>query len=183
MTQANLPPPPSLLTAARLSNLGNRVVSTASATYGRLGLGYLHARIVLLLGRQPDLSAARVAEQLEADPGAVSRAVNTLKLQGLLKNTPGPARALFLTSQGWEYHRRVAALSEERERRLLQGIPEAELAAFLATLDRLVENLGGLGQLAEDYALVLQGAGLSPTVLAEPDPSSEDPRGLEASLK
>ena len=183
MTQANASLRNSTLIAARISNLGNRVVSTASATYGRLGLGYLHARLIHLLGRRPDLTAARVAEHLEADPGAVSRAVNTLKSEGLVQNAASPTRALSLTAEGWAFHRQVMALSEERERRLLHDIPAAEMTAFLATLDRLVENLGGLAQLAEDVDPVLNHAGLSRLVLDEIDSPPGGGRGLEASAK
>jgi DNA-binding MarR family transcriptional regulator len=180
MTQATPSSPNSTLIAARLSNLGNRVVSTASATYGRLGLGYLHARMIHLLGRRPDLTAARVAESLEADPGAVSRAVNALKCEGLLQNV-SPTRTLSLTAEGWEFHRQVMALSEERERRLLQDIPPAEMSAFLVTLDRLAENLADLAQLAEDVDPVLNRAGLSRRVLDDLVSPSEDASAADTS--
>ena len=53
----------STVIATRVNWLGNRLVTTASATYGQIGLGFLDARLLLLLGRRPRSSSRRASRK------------------------------------------------------------------------------------------------------------------------
>src|ERR1700761_6747029 len=85
--------------ATRVSWLSSKLVSTATATYGELGLGFLNARIILALGRRPQITAARLAEVIGVDPAAVSRALRELKARKLVEEAKGAVRYLNLTAE------------------------------------------------------------------------------------
>src|SRR3569832_1919452 len=90
----------STVIATRVNWLGNRLVFSVSASFGQIGLGFLDARLLLLRGRRPDITAARIAEIVGVDAAAVSRAVKSLKGRHLITEARGPLRSLSLTDQG-----------------------------------------------------------------------------------
>jgi DNA-binding MarR family transcriptional regulator len=135
--------------ATRLNWLGNRLVTTASATFGQIGLGFLDARLLLLLGRRSDITAARVAEILGVDAAAISRAVKSLKERGLIAEARGPLRSLSLTDSGRALWRQIEAISDEREARLLHGFTEEEAEMTLSFLSRMLENMAEVALLAD----------------------------------
>jgi DNA-binding MarR family transcriptional regulator len=145
----------STIIATRVNWLGNRLVTTASATYGQLGLGFLDARILYLLGRRPDITAARIAEIIGVDAAAVSRAVKSLKARKLIAEARGPLRSLSLTEEGWPLCRQTEKLSDEREVRLLQGFTETEAEQMLTLLNRMLDNMGDVAMLAEQVPDVI----------------------------
>jgi DNA-binding MarR family transcriptional regulator len=146
----------STIIATRVNWLGNRLVTTASATYGQIGLGFLDARLLYLLGRRPDITAARIAEIIGVDAAAVSRAVKSLKARKLIAEARGPLRSLSLTQEGWVLCRLTEKISDEREIRLLRGFTEAEAEQMLDLLNRLLDNMGEVALLAEQVTSVLK---------------------------
>jgi len=70
----------STVIATRVNWLGNRLVTTASATYGQIGLGFLDARLLLLLGRRPDITAARIVSSDLGDPEFESKLLARVRL-------------------------------------------------------------------------------------------------------
>jgi len=138
--------------STRVNWLGNRLVTTASATYGRIGLGFLDARLLHLLGRRADLTAARIAEIIGVDAAAVSRAVKALKARKLIAEASGPMRSLSLTEEGWILCRLAEKISDEREARLLRGLTDAEAEYLLDGLNRLLDNMDDVALLAEQAA-------------------------------
>ena len=141
--------------ATRINWLGNRLVTSASATYGQIGLGFLDARLVNLLGRRPDITAARISEILGVDAAAVSRAVTTLKGRKLIAEARGPLRALSLTDEGRAVGRHTGRISDEREARLLRGFSEQETEQMLSLLNRLLENMTEVALIAEQITDVI----------------------------
>jgi DNA-binding MarR family transcriptional regulator len=135
--------------ATRVNWLGNRLVTTASATFGQIGLGFLDARILYLLGRRPDITAARIAEILGVDAAAISRAVKSLKARKLIAEARAALRVLSLTEDGWAMCRLAEKISDEREMRLLRGFSEEEAQQMLALLNRMLDNMGEVALLAE----------------------------------
>ena len=142
----------STIIATRVNWLGNRLVTTASATYGQIGLGFLDARLLLLLGRRPDITAARIAEILGVDAAAVSRAVKSLKARKLIAEARGPLRSLSLTDEGWALERQIEKISDEREVRLLRGFSEDEAEHVLNYLQRMLDNMGDVAALADEVS-------------------------------
>lgn len=139
----------SAIITTRVNWLGNRLVTTASATYGQIGLGFLDARLLLLLGRRPEITAARIAEILGVDAAAISRAVKSLKGRRLISEARGPLRALSLTEGGRALWRQIETISEEREKRLLHGFTDDETELALNLLNRMLDNMDEVALLAD----------------------------------
>jgi DNA-binding MarR family transcriptional regulator len=148
----------STIIATRVNWLGNRLVTTASATYGQIGLGFLDARLLYLLGRRPDITAARIAEIIGVDAAAVSRAVKSLKARKLIAEARGPLRSLSLTDDGWALCHLTEKISDEREVRLLRGFSDSEAEQMLVLLNRMLDNMGDVALLAEQVPEVVSQA-------------------------
>ena len=138
--------------ATRVNWLSSKLVSTATATYGELGLGFLNARILLALGRRPQITAARLAEVIGVDPAAVSRALRELKARKLVEEAKGPVRSLSLTLDGQQLRTQVEAISDARETRMLQGFTEAEADKMFQYLERMLAQMEEVAALAEELA-------------------------------
>ena len=132
--------------------MSSKLVSTATATYGELGLGFLNARILLALGRRPQITAARLAEVIGVDPAAVSRALRELKARKLVEEAKGPVRSLSLTPDGQQLRTQVEAISDARETRMLQGFTEAEADKMFQYLERMLAQMEEVAALAEELA-------------------------------
>jgi DNA-binding MarR family transcriptional regulator len=143
------------LIATRINWLGNRLVTTASATYGQIGLGFLHARLLYLLGRRPDITAARISEIVGVDAAAVSRAVKALKARKLITEASGPIRSLSLTDEGRVLSGLTETIADKREQRLLRGFNDAEAKQLLSLLNRMLDNMGDVALLAEEAPLAI----------------------------
>jgi DNA-binding MarR family transcriptional regulator len=138
--------------ATRVNWLSSRLVSTATATYGELGLGFLNARIILALGRRPQITAARLAEVIGVDPAAVSRALRELRSRKLVDEAKGAVRSLSLTPAGAALRGQVEALSDERETRMLDGFTEEEADQMFQYLERMLTHMDEVAALAEELA-------------------------------
>ena len=143
------------IVGTRLNWLGNRLVTTASATYGQIGLGFLDARLVNLLSRRPDITAARISEIIGVDAAAVSRAVKSLKERKLIAEARGPLRSLSLTEEGRALSRQTGRIADEREARLLRGFSEQEAEVLLGMVNRMLENMDEVAQIAEQVPEVI----------------------------
>ena len=83
----------------RLSVLSNRVSSTIAAVYAdRFSLTIPEWRVIAVLGRFPDLSAAELVQRTEMDKVAISRAVSRLLKTGRIRRQvfPGDRRRSLL---------------------------------------------------------------------------------------
>jgi DNA-binding MarR family transcriptional regulator len=136
------------LVATRINWLGNRLVTTASATYGQIGLGFLHARLLYLLQRRPDITAARISDIIGVDAAAVSRAVKALRARKLIRQAAGPVRSLSLTDEGRRLSGLIETIADEREQRLLRGFSAGETEQLLSLLNRMLDNMDDVAHLA-----------------------------------
>ncbi len=137
--------------SGRLGGLSVRLVATASATYARMGLGSVEARVILALGAGPQ-TASQMGKLIGVDRAAVCRAVQTLLERDLVLKLDGRARAVRLTREGEGLIEGINQVSAERERRLLEGFTEEEAAALLGFLGRLMLNVPAVTELAESRA-------------------------------
>jgi DNA-binding MarR family transcriptional regulator len=134
---------------AALTNLAQRIVANASATYRpRFGIGITDWRIVALLAGEPWIAPVRICEATGLDKAAVSRSLRDLIKSGLVEAQDGePNRRrvpVALTAKGLEVHDRIVGLALEREERLLRGFsPEerADLRNFIARMRREAEAM------------------------------------------
>lgn len=134
--------------SARLGALSVRMVATASATYARMGLGSVEARVLLALGSGPQTSS-QIGKLIGVDRAAVCRAVSSLLERDLVLKAGGRARSVRLTGDGEALIEGINQVTAERERRLLEGFSDEEAAALLAFLGRLMLNAPALTELAE----------------------------------
>jgi DNA-binding MarR family transcriptional regulator len=138
--------------ATRVNWLSSKLVSTATATYGELGLGYLNARIILALGRRPQITAARLADVIGVDPAAVSRALRELKAKNVVDEAKGPVRSLSLTPAGQALRGKVETISDARENLMLKGFSEAEADRMYQYLERMLGHMDEVAALAEELS-------------------------------
>jgi MarR family transcriptional regulator for hemolysin len=134
--------------SARLGALSVRLVATASATYARMGLGSVEARVLLALGPGPQ-TASQIGKLIGVDRAAVCRAVSALLQRDLVLKLDGRARSVRLTRAGEALIEGINQVTAERERRLLAGFSDQEAAALLGFLGRLMLNAPALTELAE----------------------------------
>jgi DNA-binding MarR family transcriptional regulator len=134
--------------SARLGALSVRLVATGSATYARMGLGSIEARVLLALGSGPQTSS-QVGKLIGVDRAAVCRAVSSLLERDLVLKLDGRTRSVRLTGEGEALIEGIHQVTAERERRLLEGLSDEEAAALLGFLGRLMLNAPALTELAE----------------------------------
>ena len=134
--------------SARLGALSTRMVATASATFARIGVGSVEARVLMALGAGPH-TASQVGKLIGVDRAAVCRAAQGLLERGLVLKLDGRARQVMLTPEGADLIETLNRVSAEREKRLLTGFSEKERAAVLGLLGRLMLNIPDLTELAE----------------------------------
>jgi DNA-binding MarR family transcriptional regulator len=126
----------------RLSVLTNVVSGAIAASYARrFGLSIPEWRVLAVLGENPELSAAEVAQRTAMDKVAVSRAVASLLRARRLSRTVSAAdrrrSALRLTASGRQVYAEVVPIALNYERQLLQPLDAADQAA----LDRILAAL------------------------------------------
>ncbi len=134
---------------AALTNLAQKITSTASATYRpRFGVGITDWRIIALLAGEPWIAPVRICEATGLDKAAVSRSLRDLAKAGLVEVRAGePNRRrlpVALTAKGLAAHDRIVIVALERQERLLKGFSSderAQLRAFIARMRREVETI------------------------------------------
>ncbi len=131
--------------SAKIGYLAGRMVATASSTYARLGVGSLEARVLELIGDRPAIKGADISRALGIDPAAVSRTVRTLAERGAISRC---GSRVTLTDRGEGLCEAVRALSRERNRRMMEGLSEAEQALLEQYLERLWANTNELAEMA-----------------------------------
>lgn len=131
-----------------LIDLATRMSSTASATYARIGLGSIEARVLTVIATEAQTSA-QISKLIGVDRAAVCRSVQALQERDLVVKMDGRTRLVSLTEDGAALIEAIDALAAERERRLLASLGPAEAEAVLAFLGRFMLNVPELVELAE----------------------------------
>ncbi|MGY1823080.1 MarR family winged helix-turn-helix transcriptional regulator [Geodermatophilus sp. SYSU D00079] len=129
-----------------LAVIANVLSSSTSQVYLReFGIGVNDWRVLSHLALEPGCTAQTVSNELKVDKSVVSRSVRTLVDRGLVgvEATPG-FRRLYLTEAGVQLHKRVVPVALQRERLLLTGLDDAEVAQLLSLLRRVHANLPAL---------------------------------------
>jgi DNA-binding MarR family transcriptional regulator len=129
--------------SSRLMVLANLLKRGALLRYKRTaGLSSVEYGLVANLGRHPPMSVVRLAETVGLDKGQISRALAELVSRKLVAKAVNPRdnREVSLTKAGLAAHDAIVAGGQERNRRLLAELSEAEIAMLLAHIDRLTEK-------------------------------------------
>ncbi|SFH71504.1 MarR family winged helix-turn-helix transcriptional regulator [Bradyrhizobium sp. cf659] len=136
------PAPITVMLSSRLMVLANLLKRGAILRYKRLtGLSSVEFGLVASLGRRPPMSVARLAEAVGQDKGQISRALANLVSRKLIAKSANPKDSrevlVSLTATGRAAHDAIVGGAQERNRRLLEQLSEAELDALLRQIDQL----------------------------------------------
>jgi DNA-binding MarR family transcriptional regulator len=136
--------PITAMMSSRLMVLANLLKRGAILRYKRLaGLSSVEFGLVASLGRRPPMSVIRLAEAVGMDKGQISRALAELVSRKLVAKAVNPRdnreTLVCLTKAGLAAHDAIVAGAQERNRRLMEQLGEAELEVLLDQIDRLTD--------------------------------------------
>src|SRR5215470_14650704 len=128
--------PITAMMSSRLMVLANVLKRGAILRYKRLtGLSSVEFGLVASLGRRPPMSVVRLADAVGMDKGQISRALAGLVSRKLVARSSNPSDnrevLVSLTRSGLAAHDAIVAGGQERNRRLLAELSEAEVAMLL----------------------------------------------------
>ncbi|MCJ9705446.1 MULTISPECIES: MarR family winged helix-turn-helix transcriptional regulator [unclassified Bradyrhizobium] len=134
--------PITMMLSARLMVLANLLKRGAILRYKRLtGLSLVEFGLVASLGRRPPMSVARLAEAVGQDKGQISRALADLLSRKLIAKSANPRDSrevlISLTPAGLVAHDAIVDGAQERNRRLLEHLSEAEFHTLMRQVDQL----------------------------------------------
>ncbi|MBB3063416.1 MULTISPECIES: MarR family winged helix-turn-helix transcriptional regulator [Microbulbifer] len=129
----------------RLSVLSNRVSNAIAQAYGaRFDLTIPAWRVMAILGRFPDLSAAELVEQTAMDKVAISRAVSSLLKNDYITRSEDPAdrrrQVLNLSELGREVYERIVPLAQRYERDLMASLTDEERRQLDSIIEKLMDR-------------------------------------------
>jgi DNA-binding MarR family transcriptional regulator len=129
----------------RLSVLSNRVSNAIAQAYGqRFELTIPAWRVMAILGRFPDLSAAELVEQTAMDKVAISRAVSVLFKNDYITRSEDPAdrrrQVLNLSPLGREVYERIVPLAQQYENDLMASLSAEERQQLDSIIEKLMDR-------------------------------------------
>lgn len=129
----------------RLSIASNLVSDVISSAYSKLfGLTIPEWRLVAVIAETDGITQQEVGVRTRMDKVTVSRAAIALTDRELLLRAPNPkdgrSQLLTLSDTGKELYRQVAPQALALEQSIFGAIPEAELARFSETLQRISDS-------------------------------------------
>jgi DNA-binding MarR family transcriptional regulator len=133
--------------SGRLIDLAGRLVTTATATYAHVGVGSVEAKVLFSLGGDP-VTSADIARLIRVDRAAISRVAQALERRDMVTKASGKYCYITLTEKGEAARRAITLLSDERERRIFQGVSEDDKGLFLEFLGRMIHNMPAMYELA-----------------------------------
>lgn len=131
---------------AYLTWIANKLSGGASQHYlNAFGVGIETWRCLVLLAKEPAVSAQQISKVIGMDKGSVSRCFKGMLEQKLitltLSDTDGRIRLASLTARGRKLHDQILGVALERERVLLSTLTTREQDTLVDLLARLHENL------------------------------------------
>jgi DNA-binding MarR family transcriptional regulator len=127
-------------TPYRIVALGRRMSEELGQAYRNEGISIPEWRVIAAVAQAPSVAARDVVAMTPMDKMAVSRAVGSLEVKGLIERQPAEDRrvaALQLTARGEFVYQRVAAIALRYEDQLLRRLPPDDRRAFLEGLSAL----------------------------------------------
>ena len=110
-----------------------------------LGLTQAQCRVILHLSRNEGIQQVALAEILEVQPITLARLLDKLEAAGLVERRRDPsdrrAFCLSLTASAHPLLEQIWSLAGETRAAAINGLGEAQLTQFFATLHTMKENL------------------------------------------
>jgi len=139
------------LLGVRIVQLAEIVSRSASLAYEtRFGVKNTELRILLRLGQEQQLSVNTLSRRTRVDKGWISRSLDSMEKRGLIARTPHASDSrvflVSLTECGAKLLEALTPVARERDRKMLAGLDEGEVARILDALreraDALLECTG-----------------------------------------
>jgi DNA-binding MarR family transcriptional regulator len=109
------------------------------------GLTTAKMRTLAVLAVVPGLTINELSVYTVTEPSTMSRTLEAMEASGLVRRTgrasDGRVREIFLTEEGRAEFERVWPVMYDSYRRMFDGIPEGERAAFVGVLQRVLRNI------------------------------------------
>lgn len=140
---------------------GRDITTAAAQLYRRTSAYAIHSltdvdlskgkhAVLRILSEQDGLSLARIADKGALDRGNVTRIVAALERDGYLSRQVDPSARhgyqIFLTEKGREAIKRMNDVVDEWCSQLLDGLDDATVAQFAATLTALAKRADEIGE-------------------------------------
>lgn len=114
----------------------------------RFGLTRAQWRTLAVVSRQEGISQCEVADAIEMEPIAVGRVVDRLQQAGFVERRPDPADrrrwSLHSTAKAKAVLDDMEVVAEAVRKDALRGIDRADFDGFVATLQKIKDNLSAL---------------------------------------
>jgi DNA-binding MarR family transcriptional regulator len=138
--------------AYRFSMLGFALGKAVAEIYGAEGLTAHQWKVISVVCHHAPLRASQIEPLVTLDKSAISRNIQALVNDGLIKRIPtsGDARAVDVepTPKGRKIHSRIAQRTMELQAKLLREMPAKEVQALFHAFEhletQLAKHLGGL---------------------------------------
>ena len=128
-----------------LASLGRAYHGSVVAFEKLAGITAAKWRILYIIDREPQCTQKLLTDQIEVDPGSITRQVKRLEAEGYIRREDDPRdnrlTRIFLTARGRRYVDRKMDLRREFLRRMLAGIPQKDVDQLQATLTRIYDNV------------------------------------------
>lgn len=112
---------------------------------GEFGLSAAQWRLMFRVAKEEGLPQARLAELLEIEPISVSRMLDRMEEAGWLERRPDAedrrVRRVYPTERTRAVYGRVRGMAHEVYGEALAGIPDADRATLIRTLETISMNL------------------------------------------
>lgn len=135
-----------------LSVLNNRLSSSASDLYlQNFDVGINEWRIMVVLARQPGVSAKSISELAAIHQTVISRSLREMEKKGFIAFDKGKwERLIALTPTGEAAYEQVLKIALKREQLLLDGFSAAEREHLIEFLRRMNANVALVDSLKPD---------------------------------
>ncbi|MFK4017323.1 MarR family winged helix-turn-helix transcriptional regulator [Cobetia marina] len=119
-----------------------------------IDLPVLHIRMLKSIVRVSECTAHKVGQLLGQDKGRVTRVLNELEARGLVSRHQNPqdrrSQLLQVSAAGSDMLERVKVLEQETAQRMAGDLGDEEIAAFLNTATRMMDNVSACGDFSAD---------------------------------
>lgn len=131
---------------ALITFISNKVSNGASVLYRKhFGLGITEWRTISMLAVEPNITATRIRDVIGFDKAAISRAIKSLRSQGIvtcrLKENSKRKQIISLTELGESVHDEIIHVALAREKALLKDFSEDEVKVFIKLLHKVHKNI------------------------------------------
>ncbi|PTO97326.1 MarR family transcriptional regulator [Vibrio sp. 10N.286.48.B8] len=105
----------------------------------------MNIRVMKIITKKSPCTAIDIAHYLNRDKAQVTRLVNALINQELVKKSPNPedkrSQLLILTNKGQEVMSKVSDIDRDMLKRMTRGMAEDELEQFRKIAKKMAQNL------------------------------------------